>query len=161
VEKLEEKPTAISKSNSGKAVKNKKKEQEKEDLAVLKPAPTEEQAFDEFSSDEEENTADQSAALLAGFESSSEESGGEEEGMPLDQVPQAKLSKKEKKALATAQKDGEDTPGTLYIGYICPFPTHPEVYESILYANQNFFIAVSLMAFTRTKCAPTSPNSAP
>jgi nucleolar protein 15 len=102
-------PTSISKSNVKEANGKKKSK-------ALVKAPVEEPAFDEFSSSDEDeiNIADQTAALLAGFDSSSEES-DQEDALALDQVPEAKISKKERKALAAAQND---EPGTIYVGYV-------------------------------------------
>jgi hypothetical protein len=84
----------------------KKVKLESKKVVIKAPEP------DNFSSDGEDNIADQTAALLAGFDSSSDED--EEDAVPLDQVPQANISKKARKALEAAKND---TPGTIYVGY--------------------------------------------
>jgi nucleolar protein 15 len=96
----------ISKPTATKAVNgDKKSKKEGKKIAVNVPEP------EDSSSDGEDNIADQTAALLAGFDSSSDED--EDDAVPLDQVPQANISKKARKALEAAKND---TPGTIYVG---------------------------------------------
>jgi len=92
-------PTSISKPKSQKEANGKKKGKTNSSKALVKATPPEETAFDGFSSDDDvdgNNLADQTEA-----------------GIPRDHIPQAKLSKKERKALAAAQND---VPGTIYVG---------------------------------------------
>ncbi|KAF2430663.1 RNA-binding domain-containing protein, partial [Tothia fuscella] len=104
-------PTSISKSNSNsKETNGMKDKKSKADVKIATPA---ENTF-VSSDDDEDNIADQTAALLAGFDSSSEES-EHEDGLALEQVPEAKISKKERKALAAAKNE---KPGTIYIGRV-------------------------------------------
>ncbi|KIW05130.1 uncharacterized protein PV09_03682 [Verruconis gallopava] len=119
VEIVEPTPTTISKTKAKKEEKAASKEAKKsKDMASKRKASSEEEEKIALPSSEDEE--EDVAALLAGFSSDEGEGDDVEEGVPLDQIPDAKMDKKSKKALEKASEKAaeEDRPGTIYVGRI-------------------------------------------
>ena len=123
VEKEEPTPKSISKAKTKTKGSDKMKSRKPEKETPKEIVVAEKDVITLPASDDEEEDV---AALLAGF-SSDEDEPEDGEGLALEDIPQPKLDKKAKKALADAKKSGKDTPGTIYLGYGLPLSLHEYV----------------------------------
>lgn len=103
----------LSKGKGKKTAEAPKKVEEETTVAVVE---------NEDDEDDEDEVDDQTAALLAGFESSEDENDPEDddnEGVPLDKLPSVPDEKNVRKQLKAAEeKNNENKPGVLYVGYV-------------------------------------------